>query len=902
MAVTQEQIDKWRELYQQYKAWEITQDQAKNQMADELYARDTNKLQNADVNVSRYGDDHTEQNYSNSEMWWWENQKYTGKNTKNSYTAYDPNATTEWLNPNYQYWRNAQMANSEQANYIANRNDQIASALYNEWKTSIEDVANFLRTQRGFDNSTENERQNTINSVWKRIGQMAQENWNKDTDSSNWPTDQNNDQALQNMQDDLMKDTSGKLYGKVTADETEYGNAINTVADPYSVDRAMAESRTANLRKLQTMDSQSIAASIISGTTPYGEQAMRDLMQYNPQKYEEIQTSIKQLKGQQTINSIASGEWEVVDLTSTAEWDITQFAQDNANDTTSVWQILQDVKSTLESNTAANSAQATMDTIEWDIKRLQKRLKNLKKEANQVFKWDVPQYIVNAYVANRTAEINDELSILEWRWNAANERYTREVSQANWEKEYQLKREEFEYKKQTEKFDQKYKNWQMNMWSIQKDANWNYVQINISEDWTLYFSKIENVSSYAWSGMKWAWLKNNNPWNIKDTTFGNVIWTSSNGFAMFATPEDGFDALVAKIQYNQTNPNSKYYGKTIAEYFQMYAPASDWNDPVAYANSVAKQLWVDVNTPISQLDATKFAAAIAKHDSWYDYSTYGQFRNNNWWWTSWWYNAEWEVLSDDWVTPISYRQRIYNLIPATLKNSDTELKNVYNTAKQLYQAWYTADEAAMTFYWLDPRNDTTWLLKPLLMKARASSKDLPETFYWNLWGLLASWETWQAVRLVENSILSEKDQIKEANAISLVGKINSIEKFMNQFEWKNWWIYEWTIKQFLDKYATGKEWSEYAQLAAQIQNAFGSVRNELLWSTVTENENAYYAWMLPSETDKRSVLRTKLTAAKNNALMDVNAARKQYWLSEITAAQLVNPNLRASLYATSDRE
>jgi len=36
--------------------------------------------------------------------------------------------------------------------------------------------------------------------------------------------------------------------------------------------------------------------------------------------------------------------------------------------------------------------------------------------------------------------------------------------------------------------------------------------------------------------------------------------------------------------------------------------------------------------------------------------------------------------------------------PATLKNSDTELKNVYTVAKTLYDAGYTADEAALTFY------------------------------------------------------------------------------------------------------------------------------------------------------------------------------------------------------------
>ena len=460
MAVTQDTINKAKELNKQYKAWEISADEVRNQMADAYYARDPAKLQNADVNVSKYWDDHSPENYNNPEMWWWENQKYTGENTKNSYTAYDPNATTEWLNPNYQYWRNAQMANSEQANYIANRNDQIASALYNEWKTSIEDVANFLRTQRGFDNSTENERQNTINSVWKRIGQMAQENWNKDTENSNWPTDQNNDQALQNMQDDLMKDTSGKLYGKVTADETEYGNAINTVADPYNVDRMMAESRVTNVKKLQTMDSQSIAASIISWTTPYGEQAMRDLMQYNPQKYEEIQQSIKQLKWQQTINSITSGEWDVSSVINTTASDIATFAENNSNDMTSAWQILKDVRSTLESNTSASTAQEQMATIEWDMARLQNRLKNLDKEASKVFKWDVPQYIVNAYISNRTAEINDELSILENRYNAAYNRYKTELANTQRQAEYQLKLQQLQIQQEQSAVN----NWATQQW------------------------------------------------------------------------------------------------------------------------------------------------------------------------------------------------------------------------------------------------------------------------------------------------------------------------------------------------------------------------------------------------------------------------------------------------------
>jgi hypothetical protein len=48
----------------------------------------------------------------------------------------------------------------------------IASALYNEGLTSKEDVASFLSSQNEWMNSTEADRLNTIESVWKRLGQI----------------------------------------------------------------------------------------------------------------------------------------------------------------------------------------------------------------------------------------------------------------------------------------------------------------------------------------------------------------------------------------------------------------------------------------------------------------------------------------------------------------------------------------------------------------------------------------------------------------------------------------------------------------------------------------------------------------------------------------------------------
>jgi hypothetical protein len=48
--------------------------------------------------------------------------------------------------------------------------------------------------------------------------------------------------------------------------------------------------------------------------------------------------------------------------------------------------ILKDIHQTLESNKSASSASATMDSIEAEMATLNRRLQNLGKEANNLFK------------------------------------------------------------------------------------------------------------------------------------------------------------------------------------------------------------------------------------------------------------------------------------------------------------------------------------------------------------------------------------------------------------------------------------------------------------------------------------------------------------------------------------
>lgn len=416
---------------------------------------DPKKLQNADVNISQYWDDSSAQNYNNSNLWGWENQKYSWENTKNSQVAYNKDATLEWLNPNYKYWQAAQMANSAEANYIAKRNDEIASALYNAGKTSMQDVSDFLNSQEWFRNSVENERQNTLLSVWKRLGDIAIQNQKNNEQQPQGNNSSNN--AVTNMENDLNKGTTWELYWKVTADDN-WWSGIKTLEDNNSVYKAMNEARIRSFKDMQAMSSESIAASVVSWVMASDTQTMRDLMQYDPAKYQEVQNQIKALRWQMNINAIASWEWEWNTSATNGQWSLSNEKADFISSynwtNTNTADLLKSVNSSLSSNVAASSAQEQLTSIENDMSNLQNRMKNLKAEAKSVFKWDVPQYIVNAYIANRRQEIQDQLSVLETRYNAAYSRYQDEWERTKWDAEFDLKRQELSLKQQSYNLDE----------------------------------------------------------------------------------------------------------------------------------------------------------------------------------------------------------------------------------------------------------------------------------------------------------------------------------------------------------------------------------------------------------------------------------------------------------------
>ena len=397
---------------------------------------------NANLNYYQYWDD---SNPAQQGQRWGMNEKYTGEGVSNTYIDYNKDLKTADLDPYYLYWDAARQQNRKEAGYIARRNDNIASALYNEWRVSKEEVANFLGQQKEWMNSTEADRLNTIESVWKRLGEIKPE-----------------EKPDPSKADQIVQDTSGKLYWKVTAEEWNPKQWIDTLADANNVFTAMQETRAENLKAFINYNPADIAELDLAWTSPFSEQTIRDARQYYPEFMSQVDAEKKKKLWQQNVTAIASGGEMVTDTNwqSNINNEIANFWASNANGTKSSVEISHDVRNAIAWNQTASEASETMAGIEEDMAILKNRLKNLRTEANAAFKWDVPDYLVNAYINNKTQEIQNQMSILEDRYNAAYQRYTTELSNTQWEKEYELKEKQLQL--QEKEFN--LKKWQAEQW------------------------------------------------------------------------------------------------------------------------------------------------------------------------------------------------------------------------------------------------------------------------------------------------------------------------------------------------------------------------------------------------------------------------------------------------------
>lgn len=108
---------------------------------------------------------------------------------------------------------------------------------------------------------------------------------------------------------------------------------------------------------------------------------------------------------------------------------------------------------------------------------------------------------------------------------------------------------------------------------------------------------IAQMEGYGTPGV-WATI-NNNPGNLRSGV-GQI--GTNGGFAVFATPEDGYAALDNQIQLNISKglTMDQFFGGLPGVY-PGYAPAADSNNPNQYSAFVAGQLGIPTNVPLSQI-------------------------------------------------------------------------------------------------------------------------------------------------------------------------------------------------------------------------------------------------------------------------------------------------------------
>lgn len=463
---------------------------------------------NANVNFSQYGDDSSPEN-----QWtkWWLNEKYTGEWVNTSNVEYDPNITTADLDPNYLYGMDAQNENAKNAWYIARRNDMIASALFNEWLTTREDIAQFLAQQEWWNNSTEEDRANTVESIYKRM-------WGIDTGEEEWEPMNYTDQVMSIMWKDLEQDTSWTLYGKTTADDGNPVNWITTLQDANSVFQSAIEWRMDMVKEIITQNPMDIANALAAWGNPYSDSTIRDLRTYAPEFWDEVQANVRKIQAWEVMDAITTG-WELPNTTKTAS--------DNVNNSVNTWaesiswwsqqQTSYNIANTskaMAENQVANTATQEMLNIQAQIAEYEEKMNNLQNEANSVFKWDAPQYLVDAFMNSRKVKYQSEINKLQSRYQSALDLYKIELSNYQWGEEMKYKWAQYQQWVNKDNFDMYYKTQQLAMDKIKiidwkaymMNADGTMVQVADETAWNSYQQDVQTaINWYIATYTAWWW-------------------------------------------------------------------------------------------------------------------------------------------------------------------------------------------------------------------------------------------------------------------------------------------------------------------------------------------------------------------------------------------------------------
>ena len=506
----------------------------------------------------------------------WEATQWETQPTQTSWTT----QTTQWTSQWTTWWTSWKWTPTNTQS--VNPYDKIASDLLSQWLTSTEDVVYYLAANIPWWNSySESERVSIVTDIMNRMKSQ----WTTNDKTQQWTPDTSyNNSVTQNMQSELTNVTDDTLYGKVWATEWTSNAWIVANQDANSAYAIDAQARIAKVREVLNENPYALASAIAWWTNPYDEQTMADVRAYAPDYWSQVQTYLKQIQVWNNANAIASG-WEIqtiADTTNTNNLTV-DYAVNNATSSVSSTQLLKSIDEKLAMNKDASASISIMDDITTEMEKQKNRLKNLQKEANTVFKWDASQAIVNAYINNKTQEIQNNLSILEWRYNSALTIYKTAVSHAEWAADHELKRQslELDYYKELNWATTSDSTTTQNYTIAERNNNplnmtVDFMKIMWAELWVDYEIWADSFVNSNWGRQYYAKLI----WDPVETTIRILDRAVANGMNPFTKTSWSY---IEAIWMNKDKWNSMSYEEKAKYINDVWLPREGWKmDNMAY--------------------------------------------------------------------------------------------------------------------------------------------------------------------------------------------------------------------------------------------------------------------------------------------------------------------------------
>ena len=272
------------------------------------------------------------------------------------------------------------------------------------------------------------------------------------------------------------------------------------------------------------------------------------------------------------------------------------------------------------------------------------------------------------------------------------------------------------------------------------------------------------------------------------------------------------------------------------------------------------------------------------------------------WWH--WSVGEMSPVTGDGITdpltwvPMWFAQRIRNMVPPTLRNSDAEQANLTKMIKSLHSSWLEATDAALLYMWFDVNsNIDKEFAKNLIYTSFSLPEDTDPSFITNISDLVNQGRYDDATKKMENAVLSyakkaEWDNfISEAKVKTATQRAKTIEDFVWGLPNSPVGVVEGSIQKWLGKL----KWADAQRIATDITQLVSQMRNDLIGSSATAGEVQMLSPLIPDLNDTPANFMIKLNNLRKQPLLEHNNIRTSYSMPTIDEATLLS-NSKAQLY------